>query len=324
MRGGFVVSPKIHNATFIVFPRDKLVAAEGRLSAMFNDNGDDHDLASPSLLPGLAAKLARAFEVVAAPRIGTLQQATAAVRRMDLATELRFHDPSDGLAVLDAASQITAAPLKTVCYRNEGRTETVAFAACSRKTGRVIRIVSRLYDKGVESDTHKPGERLRWETQTRYEKREQMRPEVMADEDIGAMWLKGFKACTGSAERLTVAPADLIEKAVLLAADEGKLSPALAERLAGTLIITRLRGAGWWRDQGLDKTGARRRTELRKAGFATSSALNHAVELGPVVEALAAAWGRPTGDAEESSDELRNKRKREAKTPKAATRRKAA
>ncbi len=323
-RGGFVIKPAIHSTNFLFYPQNKLIAAEGRLAAMDAGDLNNHALAAPELLAPVAKKIARAFEVVASPAIGLLQQAPAAVRRLDLAAELRFSDPADGLRTLAAVAQVTTPGLKTVTWRNQTRTETVSFIA---KSGRVV---SRLYDKGAEisargGDGPDPGLLLRWETQTRWEKKKQRSPKVVTEDDPAAMWLKGFKQCAAEAEGLVVAPPADIERLVLEAAETGDLSVPLAERLVSTLVISRLRGDSWWSNREHPKTGQRRRRELRKHGFAVAPAgLSEPVELGPVVEDLRNAWGRAGGRAEEPSDELRPKRKRGAKATKAKAKSKAA
>ncbi len=323
-RGGYAIRPSIHSTNFLFWPRHRLVVAEGRLAAMDANDENNHDLAAPELLAPVVKKVARAFEVVASPGIGLLQQAPAAVRRLDLAAELRFADPADGLGVLAAVAQVTSPGLKTVAWRNQTRTETVSFIA---KSGRVV---SRLYDKGAEisargGDGPDPGLLLRWETQTRWEKAKQRSPQVVTEDDPATMWLKGFKQCAAEADGLVVSPPSEIERLVLSAAETGDLSVPLAERLVSTLVISRLRGENWWSDREHPKTGQRRRRELRKHGFVVAPAgLSEPVELGPVVEELRQAWGRPSGQSELPSDELRPKRKRGAKATKVKGKRSAA
>jgi hypothetical protein len=312
-RGGFAIAPSIHSTNFLFWPRHQLVVAEGRLAAMDANDKDDHTLASAELLPPVASKIAKAFEVVASPAIGLLQQAPVAVRRMDQAAELRFEDPADGLAVLAAVAQVTSPRLKTVAWRNESRTETVSFIA---RSGRVV---SRLYDKGAEvtakgGNGDPPGRRLRWETQTRWEKAKQRSPVVVTSDDPAATWLKGFKQCSTVAEGLTVAPSRDIERSILASVEAGKLAVSAAERLLSTLSITRLRGEGWWSDHDAAKTGQRRRAEFHKHGFVVADDLVEPIELGEIVTALADAWSRPTEQAEPTRAERRTKRKQGSKS----------
>lgn len=87
----------------------------------------------------------------------------AGVRRLDLAVDLEG-DARDGSALLSGVGQVEPpGQLRSVVHRAQrGRAvETVSWQGSRGKVGRV-------YDKGVEQLSHRPGERVRFEDQRRW------------------------------------------------------------------------------------------------------------------------------------------------------------
>lgn len=137
---------------------DGLVTVEGRLAALLYGE-EDHRLCGPDeLLAGESAAAAAAGvdDVVEIAGVG----------RCDLASELSFKDGAEGLALLRAFAALDVPWLKTGTEgsKRDGL-ETVFWRSMRGRS-----IVLRLYDKGVESGTAAPGERLRLERQRRYRK----------------------------------------------------------------------------------------------------------------------------------------------------------
>ncbi len=142
------------------FP-DGMAYVEGRVAALL-DGPDAHYLASP-------AQLVEAAELVA-DTIGSAP-ADVGLGRLDLASELRFDDPREGLALMRAIAAADVPWLKTgtMGSKRDGL-ETVNWSAVN---GRSIQL--RLYDKGRESGTSLPGTRLRGERQKRMRKGREQR-----------------------------------------------------------------------------------------------------------------------------------------------------
>jgi len=144
------------------FP-DGLFYLEGRASALLHRDPDDHDLLTPeSIIPAAQAALGFAREE-GAP---IPQQREARLGRIDLASELRFHDPCEGSAFLHSLACLDVPWCKSrVDGRKGSQIETVSFHGTRGKT-----IYLRAYDKGVESGTAAPGFRIRVERQKRFRK----------------------------------------------------------------------------------------------------------------------------------------------------------
>lgn len=138
--------------------REGVVYAEGRLAAMLHGPDDHTLLAAERLTDGAEA---------ACEHVGIEVEGTAAIGRLDVATELRFASGRDGLAFLHALSlaDVPWAKVGTEGKKRD-RIETVAFRAVR---GRAV--LMRAYDKGVEAGTAAPGEIIRFERQRRFRKR---------------------------------------------------------------------------------------------------------------------------------------------------------
>jgi hypothetical protein len=137
------------------FP-DGMHYVEGRVAAIL-DGPDAHYLAT-------AAQVVEAAELLA-DTVGAPVE-NVVTGRLDLASELRFEDPREGLALMRAIAAADVPWLKTGTEgsKRDGL-ETVAWRTAN---GRSIQL--RLYDKGRESGTAPAGTLLRGERQRRMRK----------------------------------------------------------------------------------------------------------------------------------------------------------
>ena len=135
------------------FP-DGMAYVEGRVAALL-DGPEAHYLATP-------AQLVEASELFA-DTVGADDLGEVVTGRLDLASELTFDDPREGLTLMRAAAALDVPWLKTGTEgsKRDGL-ETVAWRAVNGRS-----IALRLYDKGRESGTAEPGTRLRGERQRR-------------------------------------------------------------------------------------------------------------------------------------------------------------
>lgn len=291
--GGWMLSKPLAGARWFFFPDSRLIFAEGRLGAMLSGRDGDFSLAPFSSLMTAALRLEEEIAVVfghdRADGIGGL---IMALRRLDLAAELRWADPSDGLAALRALGTLSIPRVKVCEWRHEGRTETVSYYTATKHK----KLLMRIYDKGVESRSAAPGTLLRFERQHRWVKADQ--PELFnfaVQADPSALWLDRFEDWAESAERLAVEGGEGSQRRLIEAVESGDLDREKAERLIGALAIAQLRGESWWADLGKPHLGQRRRRDLDALGIplAPSGEPCQPVALGAAIEALRDAWGKP-------------------------------
>lgn len=186
----------------------------------------------------------------------------AGVRRLDLAVDV-VGDAEEGRALLSGVAAIEPpGQLRSVVHRaKRGRAiETVSWQGSRGKVGRV-------YDKGVEQLTHRPGEKIRFEDQRRYPAG--TRPlveELCADYArslFGMRWAALRKATKGVVVASQAEIAAVIEDLV----DSGEFSPTEAVKVMGYLVLEQT-GA----DVQLPRTTAWRfRKMAREAGVVLTS-----------------------------------------------------
>jgi hypothetical protein len=206
-----------------------------------------------------------------------------------------FTDGAQGLRFLRALAVLDLPRLNADAWRKDERNETINF-----RNGARIRV--RAYDKRVERGSHAPGERLRVEHQIRFVGAKQPSPHEWAHADLGRTWQGPLKAWE-AADDVVVADLNGMQRVILEAVNEGKLSAFTAERLLGTLLL-RGRGMGkeWWSAQGKPHLWGRRSRELRDLGLILDEdGLGREDEdaelpLGTVLRALRQAWPAPAPD----------------------------
>ena len=311
--GGYGLKKKIAAARWFFFPQHELIYCEGRLGAILAGDDRDHSLGPFFALNFAALNLAEAFApVVGHDRENGIGGPPAVLRRLDLAAELRWDDPADGVATLRALGDLSLPRVKVAEWRHEGRTETIAYYTATKKK----RLLHRIYDKGIQSGSDPAGTLLRFERQHRFARDKQQPVEQLArDGDPEALWLDGFEDWAEAAERLQVGGHDAAQLRLVEKVERGELEPHEAERRIGSLAVAQIRGEGWWRDLGKPHLVRRRRSDLADHGLtlAPSEKPVREIPLGEALQALRAAWSEPPSEqAEPTSAERRNKRKRDA------------
>ena len=275
-------------------PGLRMIFIEGRLAAL-------------SALSDQASGLAAPWQLETTSRLSTLALSRflgessllvepCSLRRLDLAAEL-FFTASDGgargLRFLKGLSALDLPRQKSDTYRMNGRVETINYRTPVRS-----KIKVRIYDKGVESGSHSPGERIRIEHQHRWVGSKRPDPASVASSDLGKLWQGPLRVWEGCDE-VVVADLSASEKVLMQRVAEKRLTAFAAERLTGTL---RQRGRGhgreYWAANGQPYIYARRTRELREAGIVLDEdgmggdTREEHLPLGKVLRALRQA-GRP-------------------------------
>jgi hypothetical protein len=293
---GVMVSRAVAGVRFGAFHGDLAPAAwvEGRLAALLAGTDKAHGLAVPADLVAGAGKAREAFACLGLDLAAPVE----AVRRADLAGDLTFDDGADGLAFLRALAALDVPRLKRDVWAVGPRIETVYY-----RTPKAGEVRMRAYDKGVESGTAPPGERVRFEMQRRFRKALQMSPANMAGMD----WAESYRERLGpwerSADGFAVVSLNGAQEAVLNALREGAtlrdgttLTARRAERMLGTLVILSELGPDWY-----DKsaTADRRKREFQDLGIVLDLAreTREPVPVGALLKMLAEAFGGSVEDA---------------------------
>ncbi|MFL5845282.1 MAG: hypothetical protein ACJ762_11350, partial [Solirubrobacteraceae bacterium] len=171
--------------------------------------------------------------------------------------------------------------------RNGRQVETVELKGHGgRKT------LGRVYDKGVESGLEAVGRWLRPEDQRRYTKGSRRDVDELSTgyvrERFHARFLPLWKASKG----VTVAGPVVLAGKLLDLVEEGQITPAQAEKLAGHLLLAEMAG----KRQGVSRaTRYRRRADIRELGLVLADGALQEVEvdLHEVLDAAmeSPAWG---------------------------------
>ncbi len=278
-QGGVLVASPINGARVGFFPGPGLIFCEGRLAALMARSEDDHALApSGALVPGSD----RAREALG--RVGLELVGTPAIRRLDLAGELRFKSGADGLSFMRTLASLDVPGLKRDVWMRGTRVETVYYRTLQAGAVRL-----RAYDKGVEAKTDAPGVRIRLERQVRYAKRQQQTPATVAGSDLAKLYKGRLAAWTNATGDIVATNLTGAQNAVLSRLSNGAITERRAERLLGTLVLLERFGDGWW-----DKphTRQRRVRELRDLGVALDLERLEAepVPVGELIKRLSASF----------------------------------
>jgi hypothetical protein len=254
--------------------------AEGRLAAVCDGDRGTHRLAAPAELVTGTERAAAAFEPFG---IG-LDPEAARVRRIDLSGELGFADPRQGLAFLRALAAADLPGLKTDVWRRAGCVESVLYRTPRRRV-----VVARGYDKGREAGIAPPGTVIRLERQMRFPRGRQRSPREVAREPLGELFLAAFRALAKCADLVVTTATGAMDE-VLKRVEQGLLTPRVAERLLGTLVLWQQFGASWggWSE----KVARDRCRQLRELGIvvALDGCERLTVPIGHAVMALEEAW----------------------------------
>jgi hypothetical protein len=254
------------------FP-DGMHYVEGRVAALL-DGPDAHYLATPT-------QLVQAAELFADTVGADVENVVTG--RLDLASELRFDDPREGLALMRAIASADVPWLKTGTEgsKRDGL-ETVAWRTAN---GRSVQL--RLYDKGRESGTAIAGTLLRGERQKRMRKGRELVAVEIPNVNLRALYV-GRELASFVASDLELTVCNSIEATELLDAI------ALAGRMPRNAADTLMGFVAGRRQQGEypRSTWYKRWQQLRQLGIALDDQAADLVSV-PVaryVGQLADAW----------------------------------
>lgn len=249
---------------------------EGRLDALLSDRREAWGL-RPKLDLGAAERAAR---MALSDLADHWLDVDGETRRFDLTAELSFDRGPDGLAFLRTVAGMCPPRRKTAVWRGQdGQPQSVYF-----RQPRSGVVTERVYDKGVESGSHAPGERIRLEAQRRPVKRQRVRPGHLATMDMSAEFGRSLMPYLG-AENVTAAGADGATAHLAGMAAREEISIAKAERMIGTIALLRLGGRAIYP---CERQQRRRLADLREAGIALDEELP-ATAVVPVGELLRSA-----------------------------------
>lgn len=158
------------------------------------------------------------------------------VRRWDAAIDVE-KSSGVGLAILrGVASAEPPARYQVLTHRSKGTRclETVTWQGARGK-------VARVYDKGVESGSHRrPGERLRFEDQRRWQKRDRWTLENVA---IGGgpaiLFRHRFESVRQATKGLIVTSISGAAEKLQERVEAGEIQPGMATKLIGHLVLER-------------------------------------------------------------------------------------
>lgn len=244
-----------------------LIWWEGRLDALLTDSESGWNLRPVRDLVAARNMAAAAFDVLAGEPISDYEfQPEGEVRRFDLAHEFEFEEGRDGLAFLRTVAGMCPPRRKIDVWKGQdGQPQTVYV-----RQARSGVVTERLYDKGVESGSHPPGERLRYEAQRRFPKTSRRTPETLATLDLAAEYGRSLKTYLQGGEDVIAAGPKATVRELARKAARGELSMTKAERLVGSVEFLREYGRAVYADE---RTARRRVQWLREAGIALEDEL---------------------------------------------------
>ena len=256
-------------------PQSRSIWIEGRLAAILSGDRDNRNLYPLDFLRVAALRAAADIADLLELRefidpLPLFLGGKVSLRRLDVTSEISC-PPHYGLQLLRGFANISYAGERPVeIWGKEKRIETINL----RDRGTVKRRIRfRIYDKGTESGSHMPGERIRFERQIRFQGKKQPVISSLSPEDAIQWWRAGFEPWFGSdleKHGLKVMPFERASEKILKMAEAGSLKWEKAERLLGSLVICLMRGENWWKDLGHRDAGYRRIRELRDLGISVS------------------------------------------------------
>ncbi len=277
--GSVIIAKPLEGMRVGAFPGAGFLWAEGRLGAILAGSPEDHSLAPAAKLVSGALRVRDALAHVGLD----VGDSLAAMRRVDLAAELRFKRPGDGLSFLRAMASLEVPGVKRDVWFNGSRVETVYWRTPKRGAVR-----GRLYDKGAESGSDAPGHRLRLERQVRYPKAKQQSPVALSGGDLEALYRGRFEALERGSGDVIATGLSGAQRAILDQVESGAITSRKAERMLGTLVLLDHFGPSWWEKR---YTAQRRSRELQDLGIVLDPDRNDDAEPVPVGELLAALIG---------------------------------
>jgi hypothetical protein len=270
-------------ARVMAWPTYGTLKLECRLGSLLDGSRESHRLADADELRQVGA--AAAAEMVALFGVEPEGRAIE-IGRTDLVTERDFTEGAEGLALLRAMRAMVPPGYKSKVHSAaDGTVQTVAIV-----TPRVGKTIFRAYDKGVESGSNGPGERIRFEAQVQRSKAARMGPNAVAGSDLAAAFGRTIEPFMKGDPMTVTSPSGVVDQVAEKLA-RGELTAARAERLVGAAELLRRYGRAIYDS---DHQSARRMRALRDVGIAVDDELPADASI-PVSDLLAGAlaeWSR--------------------------------
>lgn len=195
----------------------------------------------------------------------------AGIRRLDSTVDLRVDDGAEGVAILAGVAAVLrdAAQKSEVIWGKDGSVETAyLLGAVGNKLG-------RWYDKSVETGSGLRGTWIRPEDQRRYEKAARRDVVELTGEYVAAQFQRRFLPLWKASKGVKVAGAAVLVEKVAEAVESGELTPEMAEKLSGYLVLSANGRAGLLHE----RTIRRRRASVRELGLVLADGVLQEVEI---------------------------------------------
>lgn len=233
-RAGWLADPVLgHRVGLFGGVGRRLLAAEG--------HPDERGLAAPDDMGPLVEKLRQAIgerigeELPVEPvRFDHSVEGFAGVRRADFTVDYGPESGARGLALLAGIAAVDpAGVMDSRTIRRGGRVETVAWQG---RRG----LLSRVYDKGVESRLARPGELVRFEDQRRWREQSTRRaPEELDAAYVRDTFNKRFLPLYRASRGVRVVTSSQLLVELKRAIERGEISPGQAVDAIGQLTFER-------------------------------------------------------------------------------------
>jgi hypothetical protein len=259
--GGYVSRQPVMGGKLMVWPASRLIAVEGRLACLERRKADAEGLAPPRLLKSAARRSASYLRW-----LGLLDGGERCfVRRLDLATDLRFVDRSAGAAFLDAF--YPALPPEGHKLNGWVAVHGAETINLFRFRGKRRELVGRIYDRGDKTGSWPHGELTRFERQLRWQGA--ARPPL--EQAARASWTQQALGWLTELRTRTPQPVMIDDQERLLRLIEnGVIKQQTGLRLLGSLTVIQHRDlVQWWKARGKNGAAVRRKhhAELQRLGL---------------------------------------------------------
>lgn len=232
-------------------------------------------LCPPDELPDAFEKVVRELRAADVPvpsgTSGLRHGGFGGVRRLDATVDVHVSDGAEGLAILaGVAAVLRDAPNKAeVIWGKDGSVETVySLGALGKKLG-------RWYDKGTESGTGARGQWIRPEDQRRWEKLSRRDVPELTGDYVRSQFQRRFLPLWKASKGVKVAGATVLVDRVAEAVEAGELTPEMAEKISGYLVLSANGRAGLLHE----RTIRRRRAAVREIGLVLADGVLQEVEV---------------------------------------------
>jgi hypothetical protein len=230
-------------------PKWELLWVEGRPAKSLGLG--ERLLPAAALREGLEAPLKQVRQVAA-----IAQPTEVGVSRLDATVTVALDRPADGWAVLRGMAALDMPRRKVAVYELRGHPETVYRLTLTGK------VRERVYDKGAQLGTDEPGQRIRFEAQTRWGSGWRDTMGHWHAERVAEEYERRFRPMAQAADGLRVASPAVIGEQLREHVEAGTITPRQAELLLGHIGCE---GVGIHRAR---RSEERRRAELRRLGLA--------------------------------------------------------